>query len=318
MGHPRRAKLSTPLAALLLLSACATQGSPSAVSQVADEPSPTPDATGAEIETRFAGEVEVAPGRSVSARCFGQGTPTILLEAGGTQSNLNDWAGEFVSGVASVSTVCLYSRAGGYGSDPVEGLLTEEQIVSDADALLATLRDEHGIEPPYVLTGWSFGGTVVLAEALAHPETTAGLVILDTGFPVDFMKVCARSGRSKADCRREYREDEEAKSIEADLVPLIRPLPDIPMAIVSAMVLDDCTDPDGDETLSADASGTLLTARSCDELAGLFADKARDDWSQVQPDLTETRLDASHNGLTRDAAAELIRIVEQIVAAARK
>ena len=101
---------------------------------------------------------------------------------------------------------------------PVDGPVTRDQIVGDAYTMLDALRTDHGVEGPYVFVGWSFGGTVALAEALEHPETTAGLVILDTSFPSDFVAACTASGHPASECQADYVEDEEAKSIELDIV----------------------------------------------------------------------------------------------------
>jgi pimeloyl-ACP methyl ester carboxylesterase len=205
----------------------------------------------------------VTADRHLQVKCLGSGAPTIVLEAGGTTSNLTDWPTFFYEALAETNTVCLYSRAGGFGSTGVPGLLTRELIVQDAYTLLGILNDQHGISGPYLFVGWSFGGSVALAEALEHPETTIGMVILDTGFPADFMKVCPTSGRSVEECQAEYDGDEEAKSIEKDIVDHLQPLPNIPVTEVSAMLLPDCSVPPGATTVSADASGTILTAPTC-------------------------------------------------------
>ena len=104
--------------------------------------------------------------------------------------------------LAETTTTCAYSRAGGYGSTPVEGLLTREVIVHDAFTLVERLHQQHGVPGPYLLVGWSFGGSVILAEALAHPELTAGLVVLDNNFTVDYVKVCTASGRREPSAGR--------------------------------------------------------------------------------------------------------------------
>jgi pimeloyl-ACP methyl ester carboxylesterase len=147
-----------------------------------------------------------------------------------------------VSGVLTAcQATCAYSRAGGYGSTPVDGPLTRSTIVHDAFALLDELHQRYAVSAPYLLVGWSFGGSVILAEALGHPELTAGMVVLDSNFAVDYMKVCTASGRSKRVRQRRYAEDQEAKSIEKDIAHRVHRLPDTPIVEVSAMQLDgDC------------------------------------------------------------------------------
>ena len=155
--------------------------------------------------TVFSGTVDVADGRKLAARCIGSGTPTVVLEAGGS-SNMGDWPIAFLETLGSETTTCIYSRAGGPGSTRIVGsLVTRDQILDDAFTLLDTLESEHGVQGPYVWVGWSFGGSVALMEAAsASPEDTAGLVILDTDFPTDFLAVCAASSRTADDCQGEY------------------------------------------------------------------------------------------------------------------
>jgi pimeloyl-ACP methyl ester carboxylesterase len=256
----------------------------------------------------------VTADRVLLVHCYGEGTPTIVLEAGGTTSDLRDWTGVFVRSLSEMTTTCAYSRAGGYGSTPLDGLQTRKQVVDDAYTLLGVLQDEYGVSGPYLFVGWSFGGSVALAEALEHPDQTAGMVILDTGFPTDFLGVCPTSGRSEAECQAEYDADEEAKSIEKDIVDRLHPLPDIPVSIVSAMLLPDCHPAPGETSVSMDAAGIILTAPDCETLATLLADRNLSDWRQVGPQVIETRLDASHDGLINEAGPQIVDIIRQMLA----
>jgi pimeloyl-ACP methyl ester carboxylesterase len=156
-----------------------------------------------------------------------------------------------------------WASASGYGSTPVEGLLSREVIVHDAFTLVERLHQQYGVSGPYLLVGWSFGGSVILAEALEHPELTAGLVVLDSNFAVDYMKVCTASGRPERACRKGFDEDKEAKSIEKDIADRVHPLPDIPITEVSAMHLDDCSTAPGTGSASYEAAGVVLTAPDC-------------------------------------------------------
>lgn len=261
------------------------------------------------------GFVAVDGGRQLKVGCYGAGSPTVLLEVGGS-GDLTDWPVAFVDLLAAETTTCLYSRAGGNGSTPVEGLQTRDQIVGDAYTLLGSLNTDHGVEGPYVFVGWSFGGSVALAEALEHPETTAGLVILDTNFPSDFIPACTASGRSASECQASYTEDEEAKSIEKDIVARVHPLPDIPIAVVSALAQPDCRLEPGATSVTADIAGTDVTAPDCEALGIAIADRNKADWGQLGSQVTDTRVDADHDNLPRDAAAAIAAIVLGIVASA--
>jgi pimeloyl-ACP methyl ester carboxylesterase len=309
-------QLSSPLARGIVatVSACAMVA---ACSSGSSDPDPsTATASAKPPKVVFDGTVPVGEGRELQAQCVGTGSPTVLLEVGGS-GNMTDWSPLFVDAVAAKTTTCLYSRAGGTGSTPVDGPQSRAQLVSDADTLLASLEKEHGVKGPYVRVGWSFGGSVVLAEALEHPDTTAGLVILDTDFPSNFLATCHASGRPASECKAEYKEDEEAKSIEKDIVSRLRPLPDIPVAVVSAMQLPDCSVKPGDTSVTVDVAGTKVTAPDCKALAVAIADKQRAEWGQLGPQVTSTRVDGDHDHLVDDAPPKIVKLVLDMVKAAR-
>jgi pimeloyl-ACP methyl ester carboxylesterase len=259
------------------------------------------------------GPVAVTPDRELLVKCYGKGAPTILLEAGGTTSDLTNWPATFMQTLAETTTVCAYSRAGGNGSTPVAGLLSRKVIVDDAFTLLERLHQQYGVSGPYLLVGWSFGGSVILAEALEHIERTAGLVVLDTNFPVDYMKVCPASGRPKPECRNGYEEDKEAKSIEKDIADRVHRLSDIPITEVSAMQLDDCSPVSGTDSVSYEAGGVILTAPDCEALATKIAKKNLKDWRQLGPQVQELQVQATHDGLIDQSGPEIITIIKGIL-----
>jgi len=313
-----RLRLAGLVVSITLLASCAAQGSPSTSNSPEPSASATASATaspgGGQPPLVINGSIQVAPDRALRVICQGsKGAPTILLEGGGTRSNLQDWPGPFVKQLAQKTTVCQYSRAGGQGSSPIDGLLTRQEIVDDAFALLDILRRDHGVWGPYLIVGGSFGGSVALAEALEHPELMAGLVILDTDFPSDFLAACALSGRSEGECQADYLGDEEAKSIEKDIVARLQPLPDLPVSIVSAMQLPDCSLAPGATSVTADIAGTILTAPNCDALAAAIADKQLADWGQLGPLVAQTRVDASHN-VVGGAMSQIIDIILSLLA----
>jgi pimeloyl-ACP methyl ester carboxylesterase len=236
----------------------------------------------------------------------------VLLEVGGS-GNMTDWSSQFVNLLAADTTTCLYSRAGGRGSTTVKGGITRTQLVADADALLSFLHTDHGVDGPYVLVGWSLGGAVVLAEALAHSDTTAGMVILDSDFPADFLANCRGAGRSAADCQQDYDGDKEAKSLEMEIRRQVHPLPEMPIAVVSALQLSDCRLEPGKAQVEAEIGGAKLNAADCKALGIAIADKMRADWSQLGPQVVHSTFDVDHDGLTHRAAEQLAKIVLTIV-----
>ena len=277
-------------------------------------PTPTPaPGTGAVV---YDGRIDVGGGRKLEVKCFGVGAPTILLEGGGIAPGIDAYPSIFAAKLGDTTTTCQYSQAGARSSSDLPGPRTMAAVVGDAYALLGALKQAADVPDPYIFVGWSFGGGVALAEALAHPDQTKGLVILDTDFIVDFMKVCVASGRSRADCQKEYDGDIDAKALEKELVPTIHPLPDIPLRIVSAMQFPDC-DPSDPSTLRASIAGRDVKAKDCADLAKQIADLQQKGWRSVNPKLEQTRVDAGHDGLIDQAGDQIAAIILDVVAQAR-
>jgi pimeloyl-ACP methyl ester carboxylesterase len=264
----------------------------------------------------YVGSIDIGGDRSLQVRCIGVGAPTILLEGGGIAPSMDAFPYDFVKALGEATTTCQYSQAGTGGSSALPGTRTMAGVVADAYALLDALKQKGNVPGPYIFAGWSFGGEVALAEALAHPDRTKGLVILDTDFVVDFMKTCLAAGRQRADCQAEFDGDIEAKALEAELVPTIHPLPDIPLRIVSAMQFPGCSKADP-STLHASIGGKEVTAADCSGLAGKIADLQRDGWSTVNPALQQIRVEADHDGLVDQAGDQIVREILDLVTAAR-
>jgi pimeloyl-ACP methyl ester carboxylesterase len=125
--------------------------------------------------------VPVAPGRLVDVGgrelhlyCTGQGSPTVILEAGAGSFAI-DWA-LVQPEVARTTRVCSYDRAGYGWSDPGP----EEDTVEQATHDLETAMKIAGEHPPYVLVGQSIGGLFVRWYQHEHPRQVAGMVLVDT------------------------------------------------------------------------------------------------------------------------------------------
>jgi len=106
--------------------------------------------------------------------CTGQGSPTVVLEAGAGSPGLT-WT--FVQEEIEKSTrVCSYDRAGFGWSEPAAGPLSPQQVASDLHALLETA----GVPGPYILVGHSAGGVYVRTYAGQYPAEVAGMVLVDS------------------------------------------------------------------------------------------------------------------------------------------
>ena len=118
----------------------------------------------------------------------------------------------------------------------------------DLDALL----EAAGIQPPYLLVGQSFGGTVTLYHAMRHSENVAGMVIVDSDWPSsdpekDPMRAaltdeqwaqCLGDGEQWDDPGNTERIDFE--NLAAEIEATVHPLPGVPIRILSATEAPDC------------------------------------------------------------------------------
>jgi pimeloyl-ACP methyl ester carboxylesterase len=140
-------------------------------------------ATGAAYE-QIAGAGDAAaypaPGRlvdiggySLHLDCRGEGSPTIVMDAGLGKSSL-DWA-LIQPQLARETKVCTYDRAGMGWSDPGPGPRTPSHIASELHVLL----HNAGVAGPYLLVGHSLAGKNLRMFANDYPAEIAGMVLID-------------------------------------------------------------------------------------------------------------------------------------------
>ena len=80
-----------------------------------------------------------------------------------------------IEDIASFTRVCAYDRAGFAWSEAGPEPRTAGNLASELSDLLRTA----GVDPPFVLSGHSFGGVVVQVFASQFPDEVAGLVLVD-------------------------------------------------------------------------------------------------------------------------------------------
>jgi pimeloyl-ACP methyl ester carboxylesterase len=125
-------------------------------------------------------------GHDIYARCSGTGSPTVVYFTGWAPdpSKRGVSAIRAVEGVSGGKhRICSYERRNTGRSESVDGTQAPEDIVADIDGVLRAMG-ENG---PFVLLGASFGGLVAGAYAVAHPDRTAGILLLDSSIPDDFI-----------------------------------------------------------------------------------------------------------------------------------
>jgi len=116
-------------------------------------------------------------GRKVHVLCAGEGSPTVILEAGLPGSSLT-WMSVF-SEIAELTRVCAYDRPGYGWSQPTTSPRTAETIVQE----LRVLLQSTDTQPPYILVGHSFGGLLMQLYATRFPNEFTGMVLVDSSHP---------------------------------------------------------------------------------------------------------------------------------------
>jgi pimeloyl-ACP methyl ester carboxylesterase len=145
-------------------------------------------------ETPSAGKIFTVGGLGTHIHCLGNGTPSIVLEAGaGTWST--HW-NHVQRAISKSARICLYDRPGlGWSERPRTPLTVQQRAQSLHDLLAAA-----GEQPPYVLVGHSLGGYLARIFIEKYPNDVAGLVLADSAhedqweaFPAELRSIMTRS-----------------------------------------------------------------------------------------------------------------------------
>lgn len=160
-----------PWVVAIFLLATACSGGDSSTPAAQPEPHPDPSKSATE-----------APGLTMT--CAGDGSPTVVLEAGLNTSS--DTFAALAGQLSATTRVCYSDRAGVGTSAALADDAPDPWPGSSADALAAEL-ERQGETGPYVVLGWSYGGMVAQAFAKRHPDLTAGLVLEDSSVRQQFV-----------------------------------------------------------------------------------------------------------------------------------
>jgi pimeloyl-ACP methyl ester carboxylesterase len=124
-------------------------------------------------------ELPAAPGRLIDVGgrrlhllCSGEGSPTVILEAGASSFAI-DWT-LVQREVSRTNRTCSYDRAGMGWSDPTSPANTAPSAVD-----LHTLLEKAGEHGPYIMVGASRGGMLVRSFLAEYPDEVTGFVFVD-------------------------------------------------------------------------------------------------------------------------------------------
>jgi pimeloyl-ACP methyl ester carboxylesterase len=208
---------------------------------------------------------------------------------------------------------CAYDRAGIGNSGARPGVHDARDDIDDLQRLLDSAR----LDPPYVLVGHSYGGLLARLFAHAHPDETAGLVLVDAKGRDQMRRELAIWPKSKAPAlRRSWaRRVRDGVDLAAGdtLGNRVTSLGDTPLAVITA------------GTHQADSTGMPpplaralygLWVTMQDELAALSSDNVHvvalssDHWIQVRRFYRgDQRIDGQPD--------VVVRAVEAVIRAAR-
>lgn len=124
------------------------------------------------------GELVDVDGRRAHLYCIGEGSPTVILEAGLDPFGAQVW-GEVQPDIASTTRVCSYDRAGIMWSEPGPEPRDAHRVADELNALLEASPES----PPYVMVGHSLGGLFLRVYDARHPGEVSGFVFVDSSHP---------------------------------------------------------------------------------------------------------------------------------------
>jgi pimeloyl-ACP methyl ester carboxylesterase len=121
-------------------------------------------------------------GYRLHLNCTGEGTPTVVMDAGLGGGSL-DWS-TVQPEVAKFARVCSYDRAGIAWSDAGPQPRTSQQTVKE----LHTLLGNADVQAPYLLVGHSLAGINMQLYVSQYPDEVAGMVLVDSSHENQFSR----------------------------------------------------------------------------------------------------------------------------------
>jgi len=158
MGNTRVCLTGTVLGVLLLGPACGSgDDQPAAEATSTTHMTPTPAVTE---------DVDIGDGRTLHLRCGGEGSPTVVLEAG-DEGGVNNWIPVAIQ-LEKETRTCAYDRLGNGHSSEATGCRGLDDVIGDLEKLLEVAN----IKGPYIFVGASGGGSLAAEMAVRHADET--------------------------------------------------------------------------------------------------------------------------------------------------
>lgn len=129
------------------------------------------------------GRIYDIDGLALHLDCRGQGSPTIVLEAGLTSGSAS-WA-TVHDALAAQTRTCAYDRPGLDWSAPIKQSQSAEQV----SERLHTLLQAAEINDDQVLVGMSAGGIYVREYFHRYPEHIVGMVLVDSSHEAQLLRL---------------------------------------------------------------------------------------------------------------------------------
>jgi pimeloyl-ACP methyl ester carboxylesterase len=165
MSHLRRINILSA-ATLIALTAVAC-GTPSPAMTPTPVNTPLPTTTPLPATPTSKGNIDVG-GYKLLYECYGEGSPTVIVEAGGGDKPVvsHTWKA-VIQGVYNTTRICIYDRA---------EVRTSEDVARDLHVLLGKIP----VQGPYIIVAHSLGGFHARVFTHLYPQDVAGLILVDT------------------------------------------------------------------------------------------------------------------------------------------
>lgn len=264
-----------------VLAGCAGVGTDSSAPVTSPRASRTPavpSASPSGASDVLSAEFEVADGRKLHVVCEGQGSPTVILEAG-DGSGTEEWT-RVQPQLAAVTRTCAYDRGGVGLSDPATGCRQLEDLTADLEDLLQAAS----IGPPYVLVAGSGGGFIASGFAQRHAGDIAGVVFLDV--PMAFLDPPPEVVEETACDHPQNRERRDYLQVEADAWESRGEIGEIPVTIISNDSGSDAP-PEEQGNVEAQQGWLVLSPRAEQVVIDSGHDVAANDPELVVAEVTE-------------------------------